>query len=499
MKLAMLIDGLPVRLMQGDPTIEIVSVVDDSRRVQPGCLFIARVGTRTNGARFIDDALARGAVAVLMDAAQPTVDRSMAAWLTATDLRTVSLQLADRLHGEPARRLTLLGVTGTNGKSTTAWLMHQMLQAAGHQAGLVSTTVIDNGASRSLATMTTPGAIELRSIMGSMVENGCTHAVIEVSSHAIDQGRVEGLDFAAAVFTNLSGDHLDYHKSMDAYAATKARWFEQLQPSATAVVNMDDWASARMTRECRANIVRCSMSDRTAQFHAAILAKSTGGTEVEWRGSWGSRVVHTPLVGAHNIMNLLQAAAACDSINIGADAIERAATNAKAPPGRLEPVTTSEHDFTVLVDYSHTDGALDIVLSELRPLVSAGSSLRTLFGCGGDRDTTKRPRMAQAALRHSDQVIITSDNPRSEEPRAIIDQILGGVEASQRDRVIVEPDRAKAIEVAIQSCRHGDVLVIAGKGHETYQIVGSVTRPFDDRVVAAQAIEKSHYKIASRA
>ncbi len=495
MKLKALMNGLPVQLAHGEPTTEIASIVDDSRRVTPGALFVARAGTKANGEAFIDEAIRRGAVAVL--AGHEIAARSAVATLVASDVAHTALEMADRLLGRPGEQLTLLGVTGTNGKSTTTWLIGQILAAAGMRCGMVSTTTIADGSAEHAATMTTPGALELRSLLASMVRHGCTHAAVEVSSHAIDQGRIAGLPFEAAVFTNLSGDHLDYHKTMDAYAAAKARLFERLAPTATAIVSAEDPESDRMVRDCTARVLRCSTVSASGSTRAAthsecvatVLQRTIHSTRVRLEGPWGVVEAVTPLVGSHNIMNMLEAAAACAAVGADAKAIKRAVESAKAPPGRLERVTTGDEAFTVLVDYSHTDGALEAVLKELKPLVQKGGRLRTVFGCGGDRDTTKRPRMAKAALRFSDDVVITSDNPRSEKPRDIIEQILRGVPASEQHRVLVEEDRRKAITLAIERCRPGDVLVIAGKGHETYQIVGDVTLPFDDREVARQAIE----------
>jgi UDP-N-acetylmuramoyl-L-alanyl-D-glutamate--2,6-diaminopimelate ligase len=495
MKLDALIDGLPVQLTHGSASLDITSIVDDSRQAQSGALFVARPGTKADGNAFIAEAVQRGAAAVLT---RDAVDApGNAALLRGNDAQRIALAMAERLHGKPSDRLVLLGVTGTNGKSTTVWLMQQMLSAAGKRCGMISTTRIDDGTASRDATMTTPGALELRAMLGRMIRAGCSHAAVEVSSHGIDQGRVAGLQFAAAVFTNLSGDHLDYHKTMESYADVKARLFAGLLDDAAAIVNVDDAVGERMVRDCGARVLRCSMHDAAADCFAETIRGTIDSTRVRCHGPWGEFDAVTPLVGAHNIMNMLEAAASCASVGVDAAAIKRAIEFAEAPPGRLEVVTADEDPFTVLVDYSHTDGALETVLSELRPLVPAGARLRTLFGCGGDRDTTKRPRMAAAALRFSDDVIITSDNPRSENPGAIIDQILAGVPAAKRGVVTVEEDRHKAIELAVANCRAGDVLVIAGKGHETYQIIGSTTRPFDDRLVARGAIAHHQSRMAA--
>ncbi len=522
MKLMQLLDsarGAGVALgASGDDlaSIEIAAVTDDSRRAGPGSLFVAREGTKGDGAAFIGDAVARGAVAVAgtAESLRPIEGRSVARIETSTPALALAA-LAQALHGWPSRAMPVVGVTGTNGKTTITYLVRQILESAGRRCGLMGTVEIHDGRAARTASLTTPGADELAAALGSMVRHGCTGAAIEVSSHALAQGRAAGVDFAAAIFTNLTGDHLDYHGSMEAYADAKALLFDGLAPTATAIVNADDPAHERMLRKCRARVIRCRRiaggtdrrpgADRSPSADRAVRAadRSEGagtdasveilrcsltGAEVVLAGPWGRIEASLPLAGAHNAMNALQAVAAAHALGVDPSAIARALPALHAPPGRLESVTGPESPFQVLVDYAHSDDALENVLAAIRPLVTGGGRVITVFGCGGDRDRTKRPRMAATACRHSDLVVVTSDNPRTEEPESIIDEIMSGVPASERPRVRRDADRERAIHAAIREARRGDVVLIAGKGHEDYQIVGTTKRHFDDRLVARRAI-----------
>jgi UDP-N-acetylmuramoyl-L-alanyl-D-glutamate--2,6-diaminopimelate ligase len=502
MNLGELIDGLLVRSAGGAPpsAIRICDITDDSRTVLPGSLFIARPGTKEDGRRFIPDALRAGASAVLTNDA--SVDPGPGAVvLVADDVPQIAAMIAERFYGSPSSRLELIGITGTNGKTTTAHLVHQILNGAGVRCGLIGTVQIDDGREVAPATLTTPPATELSRTMAVMVENGCQAAVMESSSHALEQARVAALSYDVAVFTNLTGDHLDYHGTMENYAAAKARLFRMLPESGWAIVNGEDPWSERMVRGCAARVVRCFVDDgRTPkpgadQARASVRSMSMSGTEAEFVGPWGTFRARLRLVGRHNVMNALQAATAAFAAGVQPAALERQLALAMAPPGRLEPVTAPAHPFSVMVDYAHSDDAIRQVLTTLRPLVRASGRLVIVFGCGGDRDKTKRPRMGAAAVELADAVHITSDNPRTERPGEIIDQILAGIPGEARAKVRVNADRRRAIEQAIGEARPGDVVLIAGKGHEDYQILpdgsgGTKTVHFDDREVAREALAR---------
>ncbi len=496
MKLSTLLSGLPAPCdarfgCEGDP--DIWSLAEDSRRVRPGALFFARAGTKNDGRAFILEAVERGAVAVLAPAGseRPEAFADSIAWCEATDPAQSAATIAERFHGNPTQALTLVGVTGTNGKTTIAYLIQQILAFASVRCGLVGTVEIDDGLVRKPSELTTPPALELSELFARMLENGCRAAAMEVSSHSLDQSRVAGLTFRTAIFTNLTGDHLDYHQSMERYAAAKARLFGMLTPDGTAIVNMDDpWHGTMVTaaRLRGAKVLRTSLVDPTAECLATVHRMGLESMDVSMRGPWGLLELKLPLVGRHNAMNALQAAAAGWSRGIDGERLARALANCHAPPGRLQPVAVAGAGFNVLVDYAHSDDALANVLRALRPNVPAGGRLRVVFGCGGDRDATKRPRMAKVACEGADEVIVTSDNPRTEDPEAIIAAVMTGVPAEARNKVTVEADRALAIALAVSSARDGDIILIAGKGHEDYQIIGTEKKSFDDRREAEAAI-----------
>jgi UDP-N-acetylmuramoyl-L-alanyl-D-glutamate--2,6-diaminopimelate ligase len=523
MNLSDLIAGLPVRpvgarVPERAHPLRVCDITEDSRTVVPGSLFIARVGTKSDGRRFVGDAVAAGAVAVLTDDPTPGLaDACRVPLLAAEDLPRTLASMAERFYGEPTGKLELIGITGTNGKTTTAHLTHQILNGAGVRCGLIGTVMVDDGVAIGPATLTTPPATELSRTFGVMVEAGCKAAVMESSSHALEQARVSALRYDIAVFTNLTGDHLDYHGTMESYGAAKARLFEMLEPDGWAIVNAEDQWHGLMLGKCRAKTIRCSVrdagsacpatADEPSHKERAYLACATirgmniTGARIHFDGPWGQFETTTRLVGRHNVMNSLQALCASWAAGVQRAGLERMIRTASAPPGRLEPVTGPGDPFAVLVDYAHTDDAMRKVMSALIPLVRGGESrgrLILVFGCGGDRDKTKRPRMGGAGSEMADAVIVTSDNPRTERPSDIIDQILAGVAPENRGKVQVEVDRKRAIRRAVEMARPGDMVLIAGKGHETEQIMpdgrgGTVRHHFDDREVARAALaERRH-------
>lgn len=461
------------------PELEITSVVEDSRKATPGSLFIARPGTKTDGARYLSDAVARGAVAAVVPSLIPETDVPQ---VVVTDVSRAASVLPHRFYGSPSRRLKLLGVTGTNGKTTTAYLMRHLIRTlglGGGRCGLIGTVEIDDGLSVTPSDMTTPGGCELAELLVAMVRNGCGSASMEVSSHALHQQRVADLTFAGAGFTNLTGDHLDYHGTMEAYAAAKAMLFEMLPQDAVAVVNADDPWSPRMVRDCRARVVRFGFQG-LGEYRAEAVEVSASGSAFRWVTPAGVLPARLSLVGRHNIENAMTAGAlVAEVFGVDVKVVAEALRTANGAPGRLQAVDEGQ-PFAVLVDYAHTDDALKNVLSAVRPLVPPTSRLRVVFGCGGDRDRTKRPRMARVAEQLADVIYLTSDNPRTEDPQQILRDIAAGLSTPPARPTSTLVDRRAAIEAALRDARPGDVVVIAGKGHENYQIVGTTKHHFDD-------------------
>ncbi len=446
--------------------LEVRSVELDSRACTPGSVFFAMSGTKTTGEAFVADAVARGAVCVV---AASEVGAPISVVVDRAELRHVLATMSSAVVGDPKDDLTLAGVTGTNGKTTVTWLLDGILTRAGYSSSTIGTLTNAH---------TTPAPPELhrslRAAADRAASSGRPGAVaLEVSSHALDQGRVDGLHFAVAVFTNLSHEHLDYHGTMEAYFAAKARLFRP-DMAARAVVCVDSPWGRRLATTIEVPLDVVDSADAT------VLGADVGTTTLEWRGM----TVHTNLTGRINVPNTLVALAAAASLGVEpADAV-RSLGELPGVPGRLELVGTGHP--AVLVDYAHTPEALERALADLRELRGA-ARLHCVFGCGGDRDADKRPLMGSVASRLADDVIVTSDNPRSEDPDAIIDAVIRGVDGPATVRRI--PDRAEAIAAAIASAADGDVVLIAGKGHETTQEVGEARFPFDDRVVAREVLE----------
>lgn len=473
----------------------ILDITDDSRRVKPGSLFIARSGTSTDGASYIGQAIAQGAVAIVAgpDVQLPDHTAARPPLLIAEDPTRAVAHAAHLFHGSPSDHLTLVGITGTNGKTTIAHLLQQIFNAAGHRCGLMGTVCTDTGDGPMPATLTTPSSCDVASLLGAMCRAGCSHAVMEVSSHALHQGRVAALRFDGAIFTNLSGDHLDYHKTMDEYADAKARLFQMLDHnSAVAIYNADDPAAQRITARTHGRRLGVSLDPSFDGWRVKHSETTSDlATEIHLVAPDGrQRCFPIQLVGAFNVVNTVQAVAMAVELGVDLDVAVRAMADAHAPPGRLERVTLAGSPFTVFVDYAHTDDALDRALAAVRPVVPNGGRLVVLFGCGGDRDRTKRPRMAVAACRHADVVCLTSDNPRTEAPDAIIEDVRRGFPESSDVIIQIQADRARAIDEVIRDARPMDVIVVAGKGHEDYQIIGTTKSHFDDRAHVRQAIQR---------
>jgi UDP-N-acetylmuramoyl-L-alanyl-D-glutamate--2,6-diaminopimelate ligase len=459
------------------PDLEILGIQEDSRLIRTGDLFIARPGTQTDGARYVDDAHARGAVAVVVPQRLPNVPIPQ---VVISDPSAASM-LAHVFHDHPSRSVKVLGVTGTNGKTTTTFLIRQILGKVNQRCGLIGTVKIDDGKLEREATMTTPGPVELADLIANMRNKGCRAVAIEVSSHALHQRRAAAVRFAGAGFTNLTGDHLDYHGTMEQYADAKAMLFETLSDDAVAAVNADDPASNRMVRNCRGRVIRFGIGCSDVDYRATDIAVTSAGSHFVLITPDGRAEVRMGLIGRHNIENALCAAALVgETFGLTVHQIANGLRDAQGAPGRLQAVRSGQK-FAVLVDYAHSDDALKNVLSALRPLTRG--KLRVVFGCGGDRDRTKRPRMGQTAADLADVLYITSDNPRTENPKSIVDEIVSGLPAdtaNSPDRVVIEVDRRHAIERALGDAVDEDVVLIAGKGHENYQIVGKTKHHFDD-------------------
>jgi len=454
-------------------------LTDDSRKAGPGCCFVAVRGTSADGHHFLDAACRAGAAAIVVERETPVPAGACA--IRVPDTRTALSKLAAAYHGlrgDGVRPMLLVAITGTNGKTTVAWLLRSILRAAGHRTALLGTVEYDLAGERLPSPLTTPGALELCGHLATAREHGATHAVMEVSSHALDQRRVDGLTFMAAVFTNLSGDHLDYHKSPEAYFAAKRRLFEMLAPASAAVINADDPHVEKLRRSTRARVVDYGIDSRAADWSAAIERMDRTGTHVRLSFTHRSGALHTAMIGRHNVQNLLAAAATADVMGVAWDAIREGLETCAGAPGRLQRAEPPGWPFSVFVDYAHTDDALRNVLTAVRPITTG--RVICVFGCGGDRDRTKRPRMAAVAEELADVVFVTSDNPRTERPEAIVEEIVAGFQRDGRCRVEVEVDRRRAIRAAIDEAGEGDTVLIAGKGHENYQIVGRETLPFDD-------------------
>lgn len=463
---------------------EIAGLCDDSRVVRPGDLFIARPGSKTDGSQFARDAVAKGAAAVV---SQSFVDGLGVPTVIVDHAGQAIARLAAAFFDEPTKSLDLLGVTGTNGKTTTTYLVRHVLNRLGIRCGLVGTVEIDDGVKRVESNLTTPGVIELNRTFAAMRDNGCRAAMMEVSSHALDQGRVAGLRFMAGGFTNLTGDHLDYHKTMDAYAAAKAKLFSLVEPEGVCVVCVDSPWGQKMIEATRGRVITfATRSDVEADVRVESIDARFDGVSAAIRSRQGVANLELQLVGRHNVENALCAALICsERFGLSISDVFDALRDATGAPGRLERVSNKLKPRTsILVDYAHTDDALANVLKSLRPLVRG--KLRVVFGCGGDRDRTKRPRMARVARELAHAVYVTSDNPRSENPAAIIDDILSGLVADERKDVVVEVDRRAAIRRAIAEAEEGDIVLIAGKGHEKYQILGQSVVHFDDVEEAGQ-------------
>ncbi|MHC4647709.1 MAG: UDP-N-acetylmuramoyl-L-alanyl-D-glutamate--2,6-diaminopimelate ligase [Planctomycetota bacterium] len=480
--------------MTFDELLDLVSSQDsppvrtDSRLVGQGDIFVAVEGTIHDGHDFIGQAMDKGAAYIVCQENRARCPTSSAdgVIVLVEDSTQAAAVLAQTRKGNPASNLTNLAVTGTNGKTTVAFLVRSCIQQAGEQCGLISTVVYHTGSATSQSTLTTPDCLAIAEMQAQMLESGAKYMVMEASSHALAQNRLHGITFKAAAFTNLTGDHLDYHKTRAEYLAAKTRLFQALSADATAVLNKESPEATEIAPQTQARLIWYAI-EGPADITARIKSMDTTGTVFILEYAGQKHEVTTSLLGRHNVSNHLAAAGLCLAAGFDLETIAAGLSALKTIPGRLEKVD-SDTDFSVLIDYAHTDDALKNVLSTLKPLCKG--KLTAVFGCGGDRDRTKRPRMAGVAEKLADRITVTSDNPRTEPPQDIITEIVAGFRDPHAAGITVEPDRKKAIALAIKTADKNDIVLIAGKGHETYQIIGTEKFDFSDKDVALKCLQK---------
>ena len=475
----------------GDQRVTITSLTDDSRKVEPGSLFVAVKGERVDGHDFLSSVLAAGAAAVVMEQRVPV--ESIPSVRVRNSREALGI-LGSRFFRDPSAALRMIGVTGTNGKTTTTYIVKAMLEAASRRVGLIGTVGYLVGKELIPASHTTPGALELQGLFARMVEARLDTLVMEVSSHALALDRTAGSEFDVAVFTNLTQDHLDFHVDMESYFQAKLKLFAELgaagatKPNKRAIINIDDPWGARILRACTVPAWTYGLRHE-ADLRAEDVALSAAGTTFTLCSPFGSCAIQSRLVGEHNVSNLLAAIGVVLQEGLTLDQVRSAVGAVSTVPGRFELVEAGQ-DFTVVVDYAHTEDALVRLLTAAQALRTG--RIITVFGCGGDRDRTKRPKMGRVAVQLSDVVVLTSDNPRTEDPAAILREVEVGVKEALAERAHVQyqmmPDRRAAIAAAIQEAKPGDMVLIAGKGHEDYQILGTTKYHFDDREVARETI-----------
>jgi UDP-N-acetylmuramoyl-L-alanyl-D-glutamate--2,6-diaminopimelate ligase len=486
-RLAKLLRGVETRAVVAHGDLEISDLVYDSRQVKTGTLFVAIRGEKTDGNKYVSDVMGRGAAAILSEQEKTASIPAEFPWIQVADARKALAISAANFYMHPAEVLKLTGVTGTNGKTTTSYLVDSILRAAGCEVGLLGTIGYRLVREPLPAPNTTPESLDLQKYLAEIVRAGGTHAVLEASSHALAMNRLWGCPFAVAIFTNLTRDHLDYHKTFEEYFAAKRRLFEGTGAAApaTGVINRDDEYGQKLV----------GLASRTLTYGlepgADITTRkpvvSLSGIEFVAETPSGKIEIRSRLVGRPSVYNILAAIGAGVALDLSGEVIARGIAQLSEVPGRFERIDVGQ-PFLVVVDYAHTDDALGNLLATANELNTNGRII-TLFGCGGDRDRTKRPLMGEAAGHASDIVVLTSDNPRSEDPLLIINDVIVGVQRTKA-KLFVEPDRQKAIEVALDEARSGDIVLLAGKGHETYQVLRDRTIAFDDREVARAALRR---------
>ena len=479
-----LLTEVAVLAQQGPTDVPITGLTLDSREAGPGVVFCALRGTATDGHKFIEAAVEKGLAAVVCEELPATLNPATA-YVLVKDSAEALAHMAAAFHGHPSRQLKLIGVTGTNGKTTCATLLHKLLRELGYHAGLLSTVQNQIDEEVIPATHTTPDAIRLNALLVRMVAAGCTHACMEVSSHAVAQHRVTGLRFVGGVFTNLTHDHLDYHGTFDNYLKAKKGFFDALPATAFALTNADDKRGPVMLQNTAARRETYSLRG-AATFRAKLVANEVHGLHLEIDG----REILFRLIGVFNAYNLLAVYGA--AVLLGEDPTEALTilSGLTTAPGRFEPVVSAKQRVTGIIDYAHTPDALENVLQTLHEIRQPSQNIITVVGCGGNRDAAKRPVMANLAARLSNKVILTADNPRFEDPLAILAEMQAGVSAADAAKVLTVPDRREAIRRAVELAGPDDIVLVAGKGHETYQEVNGVKAPFDDKLILTEVFQQ---------
>lgn len=491
MKLNQLLRGAEVIAVKGDRYLEIAGIYYDSKQLRNGGLFFAIKGSNVNGSEFIDEAIERGAVCVVSE--DDFITFKNVCKVKVKDARKACAVIANNFYQNPSDKMNIVGITGTNGKTTILYLIEAILQQAGRACGTIGTISYKVGERDIPAVNTTPSAIMLQMLLQEMQKAGISFCVMEVSSHSIHQHRIDGVKFNSAIFTNLSGEHLDYHKDMDEYFSVKKRLFDELTEDAQAIINVDDDYGMRITADTKARVLTYALRSE-AEVKAEDIKYSVKGTYFKVRTPHGELNLRAPLIGEYNIYNILAAVSFALSKGIKAKEIEEAVRRFKGAPGRLQRIDRGQ-DFSVFVDYAHTDDALANVLGALKKLTKR--RIITVFGCGGDRDKKKRPRMGKVAAELADFVVITSDNPRSEDPKSIIDDIVKGLPDGFKDYK-VSSDRKKAIGLSLAMAEDSDIVLIAGKGHEKYQVLKDTTVAFDDSKIATEILESNELIVTKK-
>lgn len=476
MKLQDLLRNVDVVEIKGEDNIDVTGIFTDSRKAIEGSAFIALKGVQVDGHQYINNALGLGAKIIIHEEDIDT-SKTGITYIKVKDSADAAGKIATHWYGDPSSKLKLVGVTGTNGKTTTATLLYEMFRSLGYKTGLLSTVANYVDGKEYHATHTTPDPLSLNEMLAKMVDAGCDYAFMEVSSHAIHQKRISGLKFEGGIFTNITQDHLDYHKTMEEYLKAKKMFFDNLPETAFALTNLDDKNGMVMLQNTKAK--KQTYSVRTlADFKAKILEKHFDGTAIEING----KELQVQFVGVFNVYNLLAVYGATILLGQDSDKAMLILSTLKSVSGRFETIRSPEN-YTAIVDYAHTPDALTNVLEAIHEVLDGKGRVITVVGCGGNRDKTKRPIMAREAVRLSDQVILTSDNPRFEEPQAIINDMADGLNSQQMKKTLLITEREQAIKTACTLAKEGDVILIAGKGHEDYQDVKGVKHHFDDREV----------------